>query len=151
MAQKGGPATSGDLAQAMGTNPVVLRRVLAGLRDQGLVRSEKGHGGYSTTLIGVRNRSSSKDLESGDINRIIFSVFKTSNKNIVLSRIIESVRASIIADRNLDSGRRFFLGQFLADLVYSYSFNYKNTESNEQKFKSFWNYNFGNCFTFNLN
>ena len=45
MAQKGGPATSGDLAQAMGTNPVVLRRVLAGLRDQGLVRSEKGHGG----------------------------------------------------------------------------------------------------------
>ena len=45
MAQKAGPATSGDLAQAMGTNPVVLRRVLAGLRDQGLVRSEKGHGG----------------------------------------------------------------------------------------------------------
>jgi DNA-binding IscR family transcriptional regulator len=29
----------------MATNPVVLRRTMAGLRDQGYVRSEKGHGG----------------------------------------------------------------------------------------------------------
>ena len=29
----------------MDTNPVVIRRIMAGLRDQGLVRSEKGHGG----------------------------------------------------------------------------------------------------------
>ena len=29
----------------MGTNPVVVRRIMAGLRDQGYVRSEKGHGG----------------------------------------------------------------------------------------------------------
>lgn len=29
----------------MSTNPVVVRRTMAGLRDQGLVRSEKGHGG----------------------------------------------------------------------------------------------------------
>ncbi len=29
----------------MATNPVVIRRIMGGLRDQGLVRSEKGHGG----------------------------------------------------------------------------------------------------------
>lgn len=29
----------------LGTNPVVVRRTLAGLRDAGYVRSEKGHGG----------------------------------------------------------------------------------------------------------
>lgn len=29
----------------MDTNPVVIRRVMAGLRDLGYVRSEKGHGG----------------------------------------------------------------------------------------------------------
>lgn len=45
MAQKDEPVTSEVLAKAMDTNPVVLRRVMAGLRDQGYVRSEKGHGG----------------------------------------------------------------------------------------------------------
>lgn len=39
------PATSEQLARVMGTNPVVVRRVMAGLRDQGFVRSAKGHGG----------------------------------------------------------------------------------------------------------
>lgn len=29
----------------MDTNPVVIRRVMAGLRDKGYVQSEKGHGG----------------------------------------------------------------------------------------------------------
>ena len=45
LAQKDGPVTSEVLAKAMDTNPVVLRRVMAGLRDRGYVRSEKGHGG----------------------------------------------------------------------------------------------------------
>ena len=45
MAHQTGPATSEALAKAMRTNPVVLRRIMAGLRDQGYVRSEKGHGG----------------------------------------------------------------------------------------------------------
>ena len=29
----------------LGTNPVLIRRTMAGLRDAGYVRSEKGHGG----------------------------------------------------------------------------------------------------------
>ena len=37
--------TSGELALCMGTNPVVVRRTMAGLREVGFVRSEKGHGG----------------------------------------------------------------------------------------------------------
>jgi DNA-binding IscR family transcriptional regulator len=45
MAERSGPATSAMLAKAMDTNPVVIRRIMAGLRDQGYVRSEKGHGG----------------------------------------------------------------------------------------------------------
>ena len=45
MAEHEGPATSEVLAKAMDTNPVVIRRTMAGLRDQGYVRSEKGHGG----------------------------------------------------------------------------------------------------------
>ncbi len=45
MADHQTPVTSEVLARAMRTNPVVIRRIMAGLRDQGYVRSEKGHGG----------------------------------------------------------------------------------------------------------
>lgn len=45
MAERDGPTTSDMLARAMDTNPVVIRRVMAGLRDRGYVQSEKGHGG----------------------------------------------------------------------------------------------------------
>lgn len=45
MAEQPRPITSEALARAMDTNPVVIRRIMAGLRDQGYVHSEKGHGG----------------------------------------------------------------------------------------------------------
>lgn len=45
MARHEQPATSDTLAQMLGTNPVVIRRTMALLKDQGYVRSEKGHRG----------------------------------------------------------------------------------------------------------
>lgn len=45
LAEADRPVPSESLASAMQTNPVVLRRILGGLRDRGLVRSDKGHGG----------------------------------------------------------------------------------------------------------
>lgn len=39
------PLTSEVLAKSMGTNPAVFRRTMAGLRNAGYVRSDKGHGG----------------------------------------------------------------------------------------------------------
>lgn len=45
MAQQDCPVTSEHLAKSMRTNPVVIRRTMAGLREHGYVRSEKGHGG----------------------------------------------------------------------------------------------------------
>jgi DNA-binding IscR family transcriptional regulator len=45
MAEVGTPVTSEVMAKSMQTNPVVIRRIMAGLRDAGFVRSEKGHGG----------------------------------------------------------------------------------------------------------
>lgn len=45
MAEHDGPVTSEVMAKAMNTNPVVIRRVMAGLRDAGYVRTVKGHGG----------------------------------------------------------------------------------------------------------
>lgn len=45
MPEQPGPQTSEALARAMDTNPVVIRRIMSGLREQGYVRSDKGHGG----------------------------------------------------------------------------------------------------------
>ncbi|WP_460141626.1 Rrf2 family transcriptional regulator [Pseudomonas sp. S2_E01] len=45
MARQDKPATSDTMAQMLGTNPVVVRRTMALLKEQGYVRSEKGHRG----------------------------------------------------------------------------------------------------------
>ncbi|KQX91216.1 RrF2 family transcriptional regulator [Variovorax sp. Root473] len=56
MAELNAPITSEALAAAMQTNPVVVRRLMAGLRQAGFVSSAKGHGGgwvLSCTLSAV--------------------------------------------------------------------------------------------------
>jgi Rrf2 family protein len=45
MSLSSGTFTSESLSKAMNTNPVVVRRVMAGLREHGFVTSEKGHHG----------------------------------------------------------------------------------------------------------
>ena len=45
MARNEQPVTSDSIAQMLGTNPVVVRRTMALLKEQGYVRSEKGHRG----------------------------------------------------------------------------------------------------------
>lgn len=45
MAQRDGPVTSEVIARSLNTNPVVVRRMMGGLRQHGYVQSEKGHGG----------------------------------------------------------------------------------------------------------
>ena len=39
------PMTSEEMAECVGTHPVVIRRTFAGLREAGIVSSVKGHGG----------------------------------------------------------------------------------------------------------
>ena len=45
MDQHDRPVTSDVIGRMLCTNPVVVRRMMAGLRDDGHVESEKGHGG----------------------------------------------------------------------------------------------------------
>lgn len=50
MAELDRPTTSEAMAAILSTNPVVVRRIMAGLRDAGFVHSEKGHrGGWTIT------------------------------------------------------------------------------------------------------
>ncbi len=45
MGRHNGAMTSDMIASMLDANPVVIRRTMAGLRESGYVRSEKGHGG----------------------------------------------------------------------------------------------------------
>jgi len=45
MTELEGPVTSETLGPLMNMNPVLVRRMLGGLRDAGIVTAEKGHGG----------------------------------------------------------------------------------------------------------
>jgi DNA-binding IscR family transcriptional regulator len=45
MSEEDGAVTSETLGPMMKANPVALRRTMAGLREGGIVRSVKGHGG----------------------------------------------------------------------------------------------------------
>lgn len=57
MARHDGPMTSDAIAAMLRTNPVVVRRTMAGLRDAGYVRSEKGHGGGWVIACDLENLS----------------------------------------------------------------------------------------------
>jgi len=118
MAQKDGPVTSEVLAKAMDTNPVVIRRVMAGLRDQGYVQSAKGHGGGwtlacdlskvtlrdiynalgSPTLLAIGNRTETPGcLIEEAVNAALNQSFEDAEA-LLLSRLGEVTLAALNAD-----------------------------------------------------
>jgi DNA-binding IscR family transcriptional regulator len=118
MAQKNEPVTSEVLAKAMDTNPVVLRRVLAGLRDQEYVKSEKGHGGGwilscdlakvtlrdiyaalgSPALLAMGNRTESPGCAvEAAVNTALNNSFEAA-ESLLLSRLGEVTLAALSDD-----------------------------------------------------
>jgi DNA-binding IscR family transcriptional regulator len=118
MAERSGPATSETLAKAMDTNPVVIRRIMAGLRDQGYVSSEKGHGGGwtlacdlsevtlrdiyaalgSPSLLAIGNRTEAPDcLVEQAVNAALNQTFRDAEA-LLLSRLGEVTLAMLSGD-----------------------------------------------------
>jgi DNA-binding IscR family transcriptional regulator len=130
MAQQGGPTTSEVLAKAMNTNPVVIRRIMAGLRDQGYVRSEKGHGGGWTlacdltkvtlrdiycalgcpSLLGIRNRTEEPGcLVEEAVNATLNRSFHDAEA-LLLARLGEVTLAMLsvdVSDRVTARGKKY--------------------------------------------
>lgn len=118
MAQEPGPVTSEVLARAMNTNPVVVRRIMAGLRESGYVESEKGHGGgwrlacdlakvtlrdvYAAlgcpSLLAIGNRSETPEcLVEQAVNAALGKSFRDAEA-MLLERLGEVTLASLAAD-----------------------------------------------------
>ena len=118
MAGEDSPVTSEALAKAMATNPVVIRRVMAGLREQGYVRSEKGHGGGwtlacnpskvtlrdiyaalgSPSLLAVANRTETPGcLVEQAVHAVLNQVFHDAEA-LLLSRLSEVTLAKLSSD-----------------------------------------------------
>jgi DNA-binding IscR family transcriptional regulator len=118
MAEQSGPATSEVLAKAMNTNPVVIRRIMAGLRDHGYIRSTKGHGGgwtlacdlsamtlrdiYSAlgcpSLLAIGNRTEAPGcLVEQAVNAALDHAFSDAEA-LLLSRLGEVTLATLSAD-----------------------------------------------------
>jgi len=115
MAHSNEPTTSERLAQSAETNPVVVRRIMAGLRDRGFVQSEKGHGGGwalsrdlnkvtlhdvyeaidSPTLLALGNRSESSEclveqavaIATNDAFRKVENILLESFRNTTLADV----------------------------------------------------------------
>lgn len=118
MAEQDGPVTSEVLAKAMDTNPVVIRRIMAGLRDHGYVRSEKGHGGGWTlardlatislrdvyqalgepSLLAIGNRTETPGcLVEQAVNAALNQAFDEAEA-LLLSRLADVTLAMLSAD-----------------------------------------------------
>jgi Rrf2 family protein len=118
MAERTTPATSEVLAKAMCTNPVVIRRIMAGLREQGYVRSVKGHGGGwslnrdlseitlrdvyealgSPSLLAIGNRNEAPDcLVEQAVNAALGSAFRDAEA-MLLARLGEVTLQALASD-----------------------------------------------------
>ena len=118
MAERDKPMTSAELAAHMDTNPVVVRRTMAGLRKRGFVRSEKGHGGGweiacdlahvtlkdiydalgAPTLLAVGiNLEHPACLVEQAVNRSLTSAFRDA-ETLLISRLADVTLAELAAD-----------------------------------------------------
>ncbi|WP_420128424.1 Rrf2 family transcriptional regulator [Longimicrobium sp.] len=94
----GEPATSEHLAACARTNPVVVRRTLAGLRQAGLVASAKGHGG-GWTLARPPALVTLRDVHAALGERLLFALdFSGGNPGCRVQRAVAGTLDDFLHD-----------------------------------------------------
>ena len=109
MAEMDGPVTSETMATIMGSNPAAIRRTMAGLREAGLVRSEKGHGGGWTIERPL------SDITLGDIYASLDSpeLFAMGNRTDAPGCLVEEAVNAALGSA-FDEARALLLNRFAA-------------------------------------
>ncbi|MBS1083621.1 Rrf2 family transcriptional regulator [Gluconobacter kondonii] len=98
MAEAGGPMTSEVLARALNTNPVVVRRLMGGLREHGYVHSEKGHGG-GWTLSCQLDQVTLRDIyEALDAPRLFAIGNRSEETECLVEEAVNHAMSSVLAD-----------------------------------------------------
>lgn len=107
MAYESGPVTSEALAGSLNTHSVVVRRIMAGLRDHGYVRSEKGHGGGWALSCDLSNVTL-HDIYLALGSPALVSIGKRSDASDCL--VEQAVNASL--DQTLQEAERLMIARF---------------------------------------
>ncbi|MFT8345443.1 Rrf2 family transcriptional regulator [Gluconobacter oxydans] len=98
MAEAGGPMTSEALARALNTNPVVVRRLMGGLREHGYVHSEKGHGG-GWTLSCQLDQVTLRDIyEALDAPRLFAIGNRSEETECLVEEAVNHAMSSVLTD-----------------------------------------------------
>lgn len=98
------PMTSQAIAEMLCTNAVVVRRTMAGLRDQGLLHSEKGHGGGwrlvrpldQITLLDVYQALGSPSLFAIEAAKDSHGCLVEKAVNFAIDDVLEEARQALL-------------------------------------------------------
>jgi len=104
MAQTDAPMTSQQIAEMLGSNAVVVRRIMAGLRDGGYVEAERGHGGGwriirrtdEITVLDVYRSLGSPDLFAFGFSKPSPSCLVEQSVNATIAGSIEAATTTIL-------------------------------------------------------
>ncbi|MEH3090501.1 MAG: Rrf2 family transcriptional regulator [Agrobacterium cavarae] len=99
------PATSDAIAAMLQTNPVVVRRTMAGLRDAAYVTSEKGHGGgwvlarplAEITLLDIHKALGNPDMFSIGLSGDNPACVIEQSVNVALADAMTEAQALLLA------------------------------------------------------
>jgi DNA-binding IscR family transcriptional regulator len=107
MASEQRPLTSEVLAKSLDTNPVVVRRLIAGLREHGYVRSEKGHGG-GWTLACDLSTVTLRDIHLAlDCPRLLAVGHRSNRPDCLLEQAVDAALGQAFADAEAQLLARF--------------------------------------------
>jgi DNA-binding IscR family transcriptional regulator len=98
MAHSDRPLTSEELAGFLHTNPVLVRRTLAGLRERGYVTSEKGHGGGWVVAADLR-RLTLRDVYEAVGSPTVFAIGnRVEQPGCLVEKVVNQSLADALAE-----------------------------------------------------
>jgi len=101
------PITSEVLARQSGSHAVVMRRTMAGLREAGIVRSEKGHGGGWTLERSLAKISLAEVYEALGLSSAFALARREESPGCLVERAVNDAIGSALSEADALLMRRF--------------------------------------------